>query len=300
MDNDVSKVGYQVVHHTIYNYAYFVSNSQHFSHLTPRHSLSQQVLWHSLEFSPTPDEITKSRDYYGNHCQSVLIQTPHESLHVTATSLVRVHAQFPTAEQSQEPWESALASSIYTESLEIADMRLHSPMTPALSVGHAYVSRFFTPGRSWLNAMLDLTRHIYTEFTYDPDATQVDTPLAEVFSTKHGVCQDFSHVMLSCLRSLKLPVRYVSGYILNEPPPGQEKLVGSDASHAWVESYLPGLGWLGFDPTNGKLANTEFIIIAWGRDYSDITPLRGVALGGGEHELEVHVTVSKVDLDSME
>jgi transglutaminase-like putative cysteine protease len=300
INNQLTKVEYQVVHHTLYNYAYFVSNSQHFAHLTPRHTATQQVLWHALAFNPAPDELTKSRDYYGNHCQSVLIQTPHESLHVTATSIVRVQEHYLTAEQSQEPWENALPDADYTESLEVTDMRLHSPMTPDLAASHSYVSRFFTPERPWLDAMLDLTQHIYTEFTYDPEATQVDTPLAEVFSSKHGVCQDFAHVMLSCLRSLKLPARYVSGYILNEPPPGQEKLVGSDASHAWVESYLPSLGWLGFDPTNGKLANTEFITLAWGRDFSDITPLCGVALGGGEHELEVHVTVSKVDLDSME
>ena len=141
---------------------------------------------------------------------------------------------------------------------------------------------------------MDLTRHIKQEFTYDPDATQIDTPLVEVFANKRGVCQDFAHVMLSCLRSCKLPARYVSGYILNDPPPGKEKLVGSDASHAWIETWLPGIGWIGFDPTNGKLANTEFITIAWGRDYGDVTPLCGVVLGGGEHELEVRVTVTRL------
>lgn len=291
----MTRITYQVVHDTVYNYAYLVANGQHYTHLTPRHTAHQEVLWHSLEFSPTASEDSKSRDYYGNHCHSVLIQTPHDSLRVKATTLVRVQAFEPPAELGRQPWESALTASIYKpESLEVADMRLQSPLTPILPNSHAYARRFLTPGRPWLEAMLDLTRHINTEFTYDVDATNVDTPLTEVFANKRGVCQDFAHVMLSCLRSCKLPARYVSGYILNEPPEGEEKLVGSDASHAWVETWLPGLGWLGFDPTNGKLANTEFITIAWGRDYGDVTPLRGVVLGGGEHELEVRVTVTRL------
>ena len=289
----MKRIKYQVVHDTVYNYAYLVANGQHYTHLTPRHTAHQEVLWHSLEFIPPPSEASKNRDYYGNHCHSVLIQTPHDSLRVKATTLVRVEEFEPSAELAQQAWETALVKSIYKpESLEVADMRLPSPLTPILADSQTYARRFFTAGRPWIDAMLDLTRHINTEFTYDPEATHVDTPLSEVFTSKRGVCQDFAHVMLSCLRSFKLPARYVSGYILNEPPPGKEKLVGSDASHAWIETWLPGLGWVGFDPTNGKLANTEFITIAWGRDYSDVTPLRGVVLGGGEHELEVKVTVT--------
>ncbi len=289
------KLRYQVVHDTVYNYAYLVANGQHYAHLTPRHTAHQEVLWHSLEFHPSPAEATKSRDYYGNHCHSVLIQIPHDRLRVTATTLVRVQEFEPPADLGEQPWETALIPSVYTpEPLEVADMRLPSPLTPVLPASQAYVRRFLTPGRPWLEAMLDLTRHIKEEFTYDPDATQIDTPLVEVFANRAGVCQDFAHVMLSCLRSCKLPARYVSGYILNEPPPGKEKLVGSDASHAWIETWLPGTGWIGFDPTNGKLANTEFITIAWGRDYGDVTPLCGVVLGGGEHELEVRVTVTRL------
>ncbi|HTQ99291.1 MAG TPA: transglutaminase family protein [Candidatus Acidoferrum sp.] len=290
----MSRIEYQVVHDTVYNYAYQAVNGQHLSHLTPRHTAHQEVLWHSLQFHPEPDESSKSRDYYGNHCMSVLIQNPHDSLHVTSTTLVRVETFEPSPELSAQPWETALLPSVYTtESLEVTDMRLPSPLVPLLPASQQYAARFLTPGRPWLEAMLELTQQIKNDFTYDVDATDINTPLAEVFAGKRGVCQDFAHVMLSCLRSYKLPARYVSGYILNEPPPGEEKLVGSDASHAWVETWLPGVGWVGFDPTNGKLANTEFIVIGWGRDYADVTPLRGVVLGGGEHELEVRVTVTR-------
>ena len=292
----MNRINYQVVHDTIYNYAYQVVNSQQFTHLTPRHTAHQEVLWHLLEFSPAPDENTKSRDYYGNHCHSVLIQSLHDTLHVKATTLVRLTPFDPDNALAAQAWETALVPSIYeAEVLEVADMRLSSPLVPLLEASQQYAARFLTPGRPWLEAMMDLTAHIKQEFTYDAEATDVNTPLTEVLAGKRGVCQDFAHVMLSCLRSHKLAGRYVSGYILNEPPAGEEKMLGSDASHAWVETWLPGLGWVGFDPTNGKLATTEFITIGWGRDYSDVPPLRGVVLGGGEHELEVRVSVTRLN-----
>jgi transglutaminase-like putative cysteine protease len=174
-------------------------------------------------------------------------------------------------------------------------MRLPSAHVECMAQTREYALQFFSPQRPWLAAMQDLTQHIRMEFVYDTLATTVSTPVADVFNSKRGVCQDFAHLMLSCLRSLNLPARYVSGYILNDPPPGVAKLLGADASHAWVESYLPGVGWIGFDPTNGKLADIEFITLAWGRDFMDVTPLRGVVLGGGNHELDVSVSVSRVD-----
>jgi transglutaminase-like putative cysteine protease len=287
---------YQVVHDTVYTYAFRVSMGQHYTHLTPRHTAAQEVLWHTLEFQPAPEEVIKSRDYYGNHCQTVMIQQGHDCLRVRAATLVRITESQVQPALAAQPWECALQTSAFApEALEIADMRLPSPLTPVLDATRAYASRFLTRGRPWLDAMLDLACHIRSEFCYDPEATRVDTPLAEVIAIKRGVCQDFAHLMLSCLRSHKLPARYVSGYLLNEPPPGTPKLVGSDASHAWVESWLPGHGWVGIDPTNGKLADHEFITMSWGRDYSDIAPLRGVVLGGGDHELEVQVTVTRMD-----
>jgi transglutaminase-like putative cysteine protease len=291
----MTRIQYEVVHETTYTYAYLVANGHHFAHLTPRNTASQAVLAHTLEFEPRPAERSSGRDFFGNYCHSVLINTPHDHLRVISSSRVRVQPPYLEEALVQQPWEAALRSSIYSvEPLDVADMRLPSPGVCCLPHSLSYVERFFTESRPWLEAMLDLTRHIREEFTYDPRATEVGTAVTEVFAHKRGVCQDFAHVMLSCLRALQLPARYVSGYILNEPPPGEEKLVGSDASHAWVESYLPGAGWIGFDPTNGKLAGTEFITIGWGRDFNDVTPLRGVVLGGGEHELDVRVTVRRV------
>jgi transglutaminase-like putative cysteine protease len=296
MSPRAGKADYQVVHDTVYRYASSVSIGQHYAHLTPRHTAAQEVLWHTLEFMPAPGELLKSRDYYGNHCQSVLIQQAHDTLRVRAATLVRISDRRPSALQAAQPWESALQPSpVAADALGVADMRLPSPLVPVLEASRQYASRFLLPGRPWVEALLDLTCHIQSEFIYDPEATQVDTPLAEVLAMKRGVCQDFAHLLLSCLRSHRLPARYVSGYLLNEPPPGMPRLVGSDASHAWVESWLPGYGWVGFDPTNGKLANQEFITLGWGRDYADVAPLRGVVLGGGEHELEVRVTVSRMD-----
>ncbi|HWK54010.1 MAG TPA: transglutaminase family protein, partial [Hyphomicrobiales bacterium] len=231
---------------------------------------------------------------FGNRTLSFLITEPHDRLMVTSNSRIEVHYRAPDPDAAAAPWESALVHDPYQpEPMDVAEMRLPSPHVECMPLSQQYADRFFPPGRPWLEAMLDLTQHIKNEFVYDPRATSVSTPLEEVISSHRGVCQDFAHLMLSCLRSLKLPARYVSGYVLNEPPPGVAKLEGSDASHAWVETWLPTLGWVGFDPTNGKLADHEFLTIAWGRDYMDVTPLRGMVLGGGSHNLTVRVSVSQ-------
>ncbi len=287
---------YQISHETTYVYSTMVTSGHHFAHLSPRDTEFQQVISHALDVQPPPTETSNIVDYYGNNSVRFLITRQHEKLVVTGNSIIDVMAKdFPDT-QLNVPWETALNKSLYTvEPNGVAEMRLSSPHVECLPQTREYAERFFTPGRPWLEAVLDLTRHIRQEFAYDTEATTISTPVAEVFLNKRGVCQDFANLMLSCLRSLKLPARYVSGYILNEPPPGVEKLIGSDASHAWIETWLPGTGWIGFDPTNGKLANIEFIIVAWGRDFMDVTPLRGVVLGGGEHKLEVRVTVTPVD-----
>lgn len=290
----IKSTQYEVVHKTAYDYASTVNNAQHFSHLTPRNTPAQNVLEHKLIFSPTPTEQIEITDYFGNKCCSFQINVPHDSFSITAKSKVAVsEIEHPDA-LLQQAWETALPSPQlhHYEAGEIAEMRLPSQHVECLNESLNYSLRFFHPGRPWLQAMMELTKQIKQEFVYDPKATTIYTPIQEVFLTRRGVCQDFAHLMLSCLRSLKLPARYVSGYILNEPPPGVEKLVGSDASHAWVECWLPQVGWIGFDPTNGKLVNREFITVAWGRDFRDVTPLRGVVLGGGEHEPKVEVTVT--------
>ena len=287
---------YRVVHETRYTYSAPVTNGHHFAHLTPRNTPWQHVNEHRIEFEPEPAEVRDLVDYFGNHSLSFLIKRPHGLMQVRATSTLDVKERKLDTALAQAPWESALCASVYAvEPLNVAEMRLGSAHVELLDATRAYARRFFTPQRPWLEALLDLTTHIRKEFAYDPKATTVSTPVREVFANKRGVCQDFSHLMLSCLRGLKLPARYVSGYILNEPPPGKEKLQGADASHAWVESHLPGLGWVGFDPTNGKLANAEFITMAWGRDFMDVTPLRGIVLGGGEQKLDVTVSVTRAE-----
>jgi transglutaminase-like putative cysteine protease len=283
---------YQVTHETLYEYSSSVTHGHHLAHLSPRNTPTQEVLDHELICLPTPAESTPILDYFGNYSLTFLITTPHEELSVTSRSRIAVHFEAPDPVLAAQPWEAALHVDPYqSEAMGVAEMRLPSAHVDCLPLIQKYAARFFTPGRPWLDAMLDLTKAIKREFTYDPRATTISTPVEEVIRNKRGVCQDFAHLMLSCLRSLKLPARYVSGYILNEPPPGTDKLLGSDASHAWVESWMPELGWVGFDPTNGKLANHEFITVAWGRDYMDVTPLRGVVLGGGSHTLQVRVSV---------
>jgi len=286
---------YKVVHETRYDYSTTVANGHHFAHLTPRATAHQQVDHHQLEFEPEPTEVSQMLDYFGNHSLRFLINRQHELMQVCATSEVLVHDRTLEPALAELHWECALSASVYVvEPVEVTEMRLPSPHVECLAQTRRYASEFFKPGRPWLAAMLDLTTHIRSDFIYDPKATTVSTPVAEVFEKKRGVCQDFAHLMLSCLRSLNLPARYVSGYILNEPPPGVAKLLGADASHAWVESWLPGAGWIGFDPTNGKIADKEFITVAWGRDFMDVTPLRGVVLGGGDHELAVKVSVTRI------
>ena len=283
---------YLVTHETVYEYSSTVSQSQHFAHLSPRNTAAQRVVEHTLACTPDPTERMELLDYFGNHSCSFLINIAHDRLNVTSRSTIEVQTSEPDPMLTGRPWEAALQQDHYQlEPAEISEMRLPSPFVECLPQTRKYIGRFFTPGRPWLEAMLELTRHVHREFTYDPQATTVSTPVVDIFANKRGVCQDFAHLMLSCLRSLKLPARYVSGYILNEPPPGTVKLEGSDASHAWIESWCPDLGWIGFDPTNGKLANHEFLTLAWGRDYMDVTPLRGVVLGGGTHEPEVRVSV---------
>ncbi|MGV3590511.1 MAG: transglutaminase family protein [Gammaproteobacteria bacterium] len=285
---------YTVVHDTRCMYSAPVTNGHHFAHLTPRNTPWQHVLEHRIEFEPEPAEVTRIVDYFGNHSLSFLINRPHTLLQVRAVTTLDVKARNLDTALAQAPWESALCTSVYTvEPMHIAEMRLASPHVELLDEARGYAQRLFTPRRPWLDALLDLTQHIHADFAYDPQATTVSTPVREVFNNRRGVCQDFAHLMLGCLRALKLPARYVSGYILNEPLEGMAHVQGADASHAWIESHVPGLGWVGFDPTNGKLANHEFITMAWGRDFMDVTPLRGIVLGGGEQTLDVIVSVKR-------
>ncbi len=291
----VATVRYRVCHETVYDYAHPVTSARQLAHLQPRTTDWQSVFASTVRIDPTPGEQSEGLDYFGNRVLRFAIDGAHERLAVTASSELEVRPHTPTPRCSSPPWHSATRPPLdlmAPGALDIIQFQNGSPMAPALIEAGRYAARSFVGERPWLEAMLDLTCRIKSEFTYDPSATTVSTPVSDVLSRRRGVCQDFAHLMLSALRALRLPARYVSGYIRNDRPAGtSEALTGADASHAWVSAYCPGHGWVDFDPTNGKLADTEFITAAWGRDFSDVTPLRGVVLGEEGQSLEVRVTV---------
>ncbi len=290
---------YHVTHETRYVYSDQVTSAHQLAHLKPRDTLWQKVKFHAIEIEPKPAERAEGIDYFGNGIIRLVIDAPHDVLTVLAESVVEIDSHAPDAAVSP-PWEVALESPEGAQmdaDLEVEQYRVASPMVPLLRESIAYAGPSFSPGRPWLEAMLDLTRRIHTDFVYDPKATTVTTQVREVLEHRRGVCQDFAHLMLSCLRSLGLPARYVSGYVLNQVPSGEKRLSGADASHAWVAAHCPQLGWVAFDPTNGKLADLEFVTLAWGREFSDVTPLRGVVLGTALQKLSVVVKVQPLATD---
>lgn len=291
-------IRYRVVHATRYDYAQTVLSSHQLAHLAPRAAPWQAVIAHRIEVVPTPREQCTGHDYFGNEIQRFFVDAPHETLTVRAESIVEVTSHTPDEAADSPPWESAATRPLTPDGkpdLELEQYRVGSPMAPIDDTCAAYARASFTPDRPWLGAMLELTRRIKRDFRYDPTATTVTTRVAEVMQSRSGVCQDFAHLMISCLRSLGMPARYVSGYVLNRVTSGAPPLAGADASHAWVAAYCPTLGWVPFDPTNGKLADLEFVTLGWGREFSDITPLRGVVLGAASQILSVAVDVEPLD-----
>ena len=289
-------VRYRLIHETRYDYSATASSGRHLAHLTPRQTEWQEVLEHAIEVRPAARERITLRDYFGNDVMQFALESDHTDLVVHAESVVVVRPHAPDPALTSPPWESALPSGVEdaTMEFELAQFRVASPQAPLLDLAADYAARSFTPRRPWLDCMLDLTRRIKRDFAYDQTATSVSTPVREVLEHRRGVCQDFAHLMISCLRSLQLPARYVSGYVLTARAGDPAGLTGSDASHAWIASFSPVHGWVAFDPTNGKLADTEFVTLGWGREFSDVTPLRGVVLGGGSQKLTVRVSVKPI------
>lgn len=299
---------YQVEHQTLYEYDSTVSQSQQMLHLAPRASAWQRSLRHDIACEPQPVEQSMRLDYFGNYCQYFTILSPHQSLTVTSRFEVECLPR-PTLESllPSPPWEQVrmqlqqphlFASTSQVSALTVASMTEASGFvyaSPKVSLSDAlaaYAAESFSPGRPVLEAAMALTRQVFREFKFDAQATDVSTPLEEVLRGKRGVCQDFAHLMTGILRSLGLACRYVSGYILTHPPAGKPRMVGADASHAWVSVFCPVNGWVDFDPTNNCLVQQEHITVAWGRDFSDVSPMRGVVLGGGQQQLKVSVTVT--------
>lgn len=292
---------YRILHDTHYHYSAPVSLAQQLAHLWPRESPWQRCRSRQLSVSPEPTRRVDDLDVFGNPLTRLAFERPHDELKVSARLDVTVLPR-PALQLADSPtWEQVRLELSYSgkrlgvEELEAARYRFESPYVNLKQGFVAWADDCFVPGRPLLLAVQALMAKIFSEFTYDAAATQVATPLAQVLEEKRGVCQDFAHLMLACLRSRGLAARYVSGYLLTQPPPGKPRLIGADASHAWIAVWCPRLGWVDFDPTNNLIPALEHITLAWGRDFGDVSPLRGVILGGGSHDPEVSVTVMPLE-----
>lgn len=319
----------KVEHETRYEYSSPVELAHHMTFLRPLEDAFQRVEIFEMQVEPTPSQHSTGRDSFGNSRSFFSVTTPHESLRVTASSLVRLAPRYGGLRPARAmPWEQLrerlrfIAGERYEPAAEFV---FPSSMVPLHRELHAYAKPSFPPGRPLAECAIELMQRVHADFTYAPQSTQVTTPVLQAFEQRRGVCQDFTHVMISCLRSMGLAARYVSGYLLTEPPPGQPRLQGADASHAWVSVYTPGAGtqgnagpfpsfrdplggpdaqrqvwghscddWLELDPTNNCVPGQSHVRLAVGRDYGDVTPLKGVIRGGGQHTLEVRVSTQTV------
>jgi transglutaminase-like putative cysteine protease len=285
---------YTVEHETSYAYRVAVSQSWQLAHLTPPELPWQRVLKHELAIEPPPDERHERRDAFGNRVTHFGIHGPHPLLGVRMICDVEVGDRADPGTMPKLAWEAArdaLHDDPAQDALRPARLAEPSTLVGWSDAARAYAESTFTPNRDWLDAVTELMQRIYSEFDFEPGTTTVTTSVDEVLAQKGGVCQDFAHVMIACLRSHGLAARYVSGYLLTQPPPGQERLLGADVSHAWVAAYSPRHGWIEFDPTNDQRADRRYITLATGADFADVVPLRGVILGGRGQKMRVAVSV---------
>ncbi len=311
----------RVVHITEYQYQSPVSMAQHMVHLSPASDASQRVRSHSLQVTPQPASSSQTTDVFGNQRRFFSLQAPHSRLRVEADTLVET---LPLKTLPSSPawaalsWERVRRHFLYRANAPYdptSEFLFASPYVPRDDAFAEFAQPSFGPGLHVLEAAQRLMERIHTELAYDGEATEVNTPALTALEQRKGVCQDFAHIMLACLRSLGLPARYVSGYLLTQPPPGEPRLIGADASHAWVSLYCPRPGsledqptlaveapdgedgiWVDYDPTNNRWGygspGEDYVVLATGRDFSDVSPMRGVIQGGADHELEVKVTVA--------
>ncbi|RDL44305.1 transglutaminase family protein [Marinomonas piezotolerans] len=290
---------YRVRHLTEYKYGSAVTLCYNMAHLLPRDTLNQICVNRRLHVTPTPIYQTESEDYFGNPTYYFSIQEPHKKLIIDMECVYDI----TPLERSQQLFlgsvtcgelRQLLAAAETPELRMTKEYLMDSPLIHRSSDLADYAAQTFDDTVPVLQAALDFTQKIFNEFTFDPTATSVSTPVEQVLLEKRGVCQDFAHLAIACIRSVGLPARYVSGYLETLPPPGQEKLVGADASHAWFAIYIPDMGWVEFDPTNNLMPSDQHIVTAWGRDYSDVTPLQGVIFDGGESQtIKVSVDVQR-------
>ncbi len=300
---------YRITHTTLYRYSQSVGLCQNEARLQPRNFWRQYCHHSHFDIQPSPTDYCEWLDFFGNNVTYFAIQKPHTQLIVTAISDVMI---FPrqsnldllnrmTWEQARNQLqESPLQGNIQNQDLisELLDAKqylLDSPMITVSPELANYAQSSFSSNRPLVDVVNDLMQRIYRDFTYDPSFTTIATPLSDVLSHRRGVCQDFAHLAIGCLRAYGIAARYISGYVETLPEPGQQRLVGADASHAWFSVYIPNTGWLDFDPTNNTVPLDQHITLAWGRDYADVTPLKGIAFGGGQHTLSVSVDVLRLE-----
>ncbi|ARU04859.1 hypothetical protein CCO03_09360 [Comamonas serinivorans] len=321
----------RIAHDTRYRYAQAIEGAQHIVHLKPPRTPWQQVLSHQLVFDPPPDSHAERIDAFGNHQEWLALQTPHRHFSVSAQAQVRTLPPQPAP--STIGWEAARDSLTYRAGAtydDAAGMVFPSPHIACHADFVAYAQPSFRPGRPLIAAACDLMQRMHGDFRYRSASTSIDTPARESLARREGVCQDFAHVLIACLRSLGLAARYVSGYLLTQPPPGQPRLIGADASHAWVQVYLPDLrypegfadtlfvtareaeadhktthtvarlgAWYDLCPTNARhgwgTPGEDYVRVAVGRDFSDVSPVRGILFGAAEHSLDVAVTVEPIE-----
>ena len=289
---------YHITHSTTYEYSSPVSLCHNLTHLTPREGPRQRCLETNLQVTPCPAIENAHLDYFGNPVVFFTVQEPKRHFIIKARHTVEVDPYWSPVPSETPAWQDVrdqLTVNRDANTLEAYQYVFDSPYIRTSADLAAFALPSFGPRRPILEAVLDLTARIYQEFAYDPKATTLSTTLAEVLAGRRGVCQDFAHLEIGCLRSLGLAARYVSGYVLTLPPEGKERLVGADASHAWLSVWCPGFGWVDVDPTNNLIPSEEHIVLGWGRDYDDVSPIKGVILGGGEHQVKVSVDVAPIE-----
>ncbi|HWH11587.1 MAG TPA: transglutaminase family protein [Solirubrobacteraceae bacterium] len=292
-------IAYEVTHRTEYHYESDVSHSYGQLHVLPRELPEQRCRSAEVVIVPEPEDYAERIDFFGNRVSFMAIHEPHRKLSVTATSVVEVDRRVDAGPSPacHRPWEEVRESLRRApgDRMAAGQFSLDSPLVTASARFARYASASFTAGRDFLDAVADLSHRIHTEFEYKPGATSVTTPVDEAFELREGVCQDFAHLAIACLRSIGLPARYVSGYLETDPPPGRPKLRGADASHAWLAVLVPDFGWLDVDPTNDQFGSNRYVVAAFGRDYSDVPPLSGVIYTEGRTK-RLNVVVDVVAL----
>ncbi len=286
---------YRIEHETRYAYEAAVATSQHVAWLEPRAVPRQILRSYALTIEPEPLRLLRRLDYFGNVVHQFELLRPHLEMRVVSEGIVEIQEPDALPAPDWSPaWEGVRDQLRHARTLEtrlVSEFAFESPQIAIDQNIAAYARSCFGAGRPMLEGAIALMHRIHDEFTFDPSATTPATPVSKVLADRRGVCQDFAHFQIACLRAMGLAARYVSGYLLTDPPPGQPRLIGADASHAWVSVFCPHHGWVDLDPTNQVIAGVRHVTVAWGRDYGDVTPLRGVLLGGKEHTLVVAVSV---------